>query len=537
MNRAAIYARFSSEKQNERSIEDQIAVCRDLCNRQGYNVVFTFDDRAVSGASIVNRQGWLALMRAADRREFDILVAEDIDRLFRDQADFHGARKRLKFREIKIHTVHGGIVSEIEGSVRAMLAAQYLENLAQKTHRGQAGAVRRGGHVGGRSYGYRPVPGQPGKLAIVEAEADIVRRIFNEYVSGRSPREIAIRVNREGIPGPRGGIWNASSIGGSRARQNGVLQNALYSGEIVWNRQRFIKDPETGRRVSRLNPETEWVRYNAPELQIVDADLFQAARAIKADRGGDRPHKARPKHLLSGLLKCGCCGSGYIVISRDKRGLVLGCSRVRETGLCDNRRTVSLTAIESLVIEGVEKHLGAPDLIAEYVREYRLAWEALHDGERKRRADLQRHLDTVKSDAAKVVDLLLQEGASLALRERLRDLERKRAKIEDELIDVPPPVIEFHPNLPESYRKKIKDLKALLESVGEEHRMEAFTAIRELVERIVIRPTGPYKPVDIDVHGRLAALLRASEGAAFRSPRSVGRLVAGVGFEPTTFRL
>jgi site-specific DNA recombinase len=89
MNRVVIYARFSSEKQNERSIEDQIAVCRELCNREGYNVVSTFDDRAVSGASIVNRQGWLALMRAADRREFDIVVAEDIDRLFRDQADFH----------------------------------------------------------------------------------------------------------------------------------------------------------------------------------------------------------------------------------------------------------------------------------------------------------------------------------------------------------------------------------------------------------------------------------------------------------------
>src|ERR1700694_4405530 len=68
----------------------------------------------------------------------------------------------------------------------------------------------------------------------------------------------------------------------------------------------------------------------------------------------------------------------------------LGCSRVRETGLRDNRRTVSLSTIESLVIEGVEKHLGAPDLIAEYVREYRLAWEVLHDRERKRRADLER---------------------------------------------------------------------------------------------------------------------------------------------------
>jgi hypothetical protein len=58
-----------------------------------------------------------------------------------------------------------------------------------------------------------------------------------------------------------------------------------------------------------------------PDLRIVDADIFAAAKAMKAELGGDRPHKTRPRHLLSGLLKCGCCGSGYIVMSRDKRGL------------------------------------------------------------------------------------------------------------------------------------------------------------------------------------------------------------------------
>jgi site-specific DNA recombinase len=155
----------------------------------------------------------------------------------------------------------------------------------------------------------------------------------------------------------------------------------------------------------------------------------------------------------------------------------------------------------------------------------------------KRRAELERQLNCIKSDTTKVVDLLLQEGASLALRERLRDLERERTEVEADIADVPAPAIELHPNLPESYRKRIQDLKAMLDSAGEEHKAEAFAAVRELVERIVIHPTGPYKPVDIEIHGRLAALLRASEGAAPRSPRSVGKVVAGVGFEPTTFRL
>src|SRR5262249_10202372 len=100
MTRAAIYARFSSDKQNERSIDDQVALCRALAEREGYTVVEIYEDRAISGASTVNRFGFLAMMRDAKRRRFDVLVTEDVDRIARDQADFHDARKRLKFAGI-----------------------------------------------------------------------------------------------------------------------------------------------------------------------------------------------------------------------------------------------------------------------------------------------------------------------------------------------------------------------------------------------------------------------------------------------------
>jgi site-specific DNA recombinase len=61
------------------------------------------------------------------------------------------------------------------------------------------------------------------------------------------------------LPGPRGGVWNASTIAGSRKRLNGILQNELYGGRIIWNRQTFIKDPETGKRISRENPRDQWM--------------------------------------------------------------------------------------------------------------------------------------------------------------------------------------------------------------------------------------------------------------------------------------
>jgi hypothetical protein len=98
-----------------------------------------------------------------------------------------------------------------------------------------------------------------GDMEIIAEEAAIIRRVFTDYAGGLSPRAIAKALNREGVPGPRGGKWTASLILGNAVREIGLLRNRLYAGERVWNRQRFIKDPNNGKRVSRPNPVEAWV--------------------------------------------------------------------------------------------------------------------------------------------------------------------------------------------------------------------------------------------------------------------------------------
>jgi hypothetical protein len=122
------------------------------------------------------------------------------------------------------------------------------------------------------------------------------------------------------------------------------LQNELYGGRIVWNRQRFIKDPETGKRVSRPNSPDQWMTTQAEQLRIVDAKTWQRVQELIGTRAGT-PHKARAAHLLSGLLKCGCCGSGYVGHGSDKRGTLLACSRMKEMGLCENKKRVARAQI------------------------------------------------------------------------------------------------------------------------------------------------------------------------------------------------
>lgn len=105
-----------------------------------------------------------------------------------------------------------------------------------------------------------------------------MRRIFREYASGRSPKEIAFQLNREGVPGPKNRPWIDAMIRGNAVAGTGILNNELYAGVLAWNRQRFIKNPETGTRISRINPQSAWIRTEVPHLRIVDDALWQAAK-------------------------------------------------------------------------------------------------------------------------------------------------------------------------------------------------------------------------------------------------------------------
>ena len=205
--------------------------------------------------------------------------------------------------------------------------------------------------------------------------------IYREYVDGSSALEIAGRLNRERIAAPRGREWNASTINGSRKRQNGIINNRLYIGKIVYNRQRFIKDPVTGRRQARPNLPSEWIEQEVPELAIVPLELFEAAQRRRSRYSAARlSHRRRPRHLLSGLVHCGCCGASMI-IARDDR---VGCSARMNKMTCDNRRTILLAEIEARILKVLQEHLLTPDVVTSAVEKYRVERERLAKGRAKR---------------------------------------------------------------------------------------------------------------------------------------------------------
>jgi site-specific DNA recombinase len=563
--RAAIYARYSSDQQSTASIPDQVRLCRRLCDEQGWEVTEVFTDEAMSGATHL-RPDFQRMQQLAMRGGFDVLVAEALDRLSRDQEHIAGLHKRLSYLGVQIHTKAEGRISEIHIGLGGTMSALFLRHLAEKTHRGLEGRVKAGKSAGGLSYGYRldrqPLPDGTwtrGDRVIDPAEAAIVQRIFSEYARGRSARTIAIGLNRDGITAPRSGgngkgTWSFSTISGNWKRGTGILNNELYIGKLVWNRQRFIKDPETGKRQARPNPPEAWITEAVPDLRIIGDDLWQRVKerqgAVRQDILTERtvsPHapKAelgrRARYLLSGLLRCGCCGSTYIMISADR----YGCAAARNSGTCSNRKTIARTDVETRVLGGLKDRLMHPDLIREFIAEFQREMQEGRLTALSERGENERRLTKVRKDIEGLLTAITDGMYHPSMKAKMDTLEAERARLEAALLASPEPEpVALHPGLAGIYADKVSDLAAALNEDGT--RAEAADLLRGLIEKVILHPDPDAAHGHrIELFGELAAILSLCDGDL--APNAKARrgaagfrqvtMVAGTGFEPVTFRL
>ena len=560
--RAAIYARYSSDNQREASIDDQIRLCKGRVTAEGWDLVQVYRDAAISGASTL-RPGYQALLEGARMGAFDIVVAEALDRLSRDQEDIAGLHKQLRFAAIRLVTLAEGDITELHIGLKGTMNALFLRDLAQKTHRGLRGRIAEGRSAGGRCYGYDVVHrldarGEPvrGERAIDPAEAEIVRRIFSLFVGGSSPIAIAKALNAEGISGPEGRAWRDTTIRGHAGRGTGILRNELYTGRLVWNRLSFLKDPTTGRRVSRPNPRSAWVVEDVPHLRIVDAATWdQAAERlgnIRAASGADAApegfwSRRRPRHLLTGKILCGTCGQAFTAIGKD----YLGCTAARRQGTCTNRVTLRRGPLEDTILDALRTQLMGPEHMAEFVRAFTAEWNQLRATASASQEMLRRDLATTERKLAGLINALAEGFRAPGLQDELDALTARKDALSRQLAKAEPTPPSLHPNLSEVYRAKVAELAAAL--AGRDGQ-EAREQVRQLIECVEVFPGASEAGApEVILTGALAAMVglgstpegrgrspRASRGAASEDRAlfygSV-KVVAGTGFEPVTFRL
>ena len=554
--KAAIYARFSTDKQSDSSIEDQSRNCTRYADRLGMEIVHRFEDKAISGTSKM-RPGYQAMLAAAERGEFSALLVDDLSRLSRDDVEMKQVIRRFKFRRITIIGVSDGYDScskgeKIQSTMRGLINELYLDDLREKTHRGLYGKAMNGFSAGGSCYGYSRVPIEhPTKLdpsgrplieavrrAVNEEEAKWVRQIFDWYASDYSAKKIAAELNRHKVPSPRGSTWATSAIYGDVTQGNGLLNNQLYIGRYIWNRSEWVKDPDTGKRKRIERKESDWVVTEMPELRIIPQDLWNAVKARQNQIRQDSAHLRKAlnnpnsrshggKYIFSGLLKCGCCGSNFTIHGSYSYGCATNLNRGKT--VCSNSIRVPRKFVEKRLVEAIRDDFFCKEAVAAFVKETESILKQVQDESEPNQDGIRRRLANAEKDIANIMTAIKAGIITPSTKVELEKAEAEKTRATEELKAEPART----DNLPNMLPRAIERYKGFLSDLGGTLQRDVAQArqhIKTLVGPIKLTP----KP-----EGYLEAELTKNREAILLSLGNSNyiRLVAGAGFEPAAFRL
>ncbi|MEO0636981.1 MAG: recombinase family protein [Pseudomonadota bacterium] len=442
---------------------------------------------------------------------FDVVLGEALDRFSRDQEDTAGFYKRMHFADVTVFTVTEGDITPLHIGLKGTMNELFLKDLARKTRRGLRGRIDQGRVGGGNSYGYDVVRElgpdglvDRGRRSINEVKAEIVRWIFEQYVLGVSPAAMAKDLNRRKVPSPSGGEWGPSTIYGNRQRGNGILNNELYIGRLVWNRQTFRKNPDTGKRVSRMNPREEWVIKAVPDFRIIPQELWDAAKEKQGNynkREVPLHKKNRPVYLLSHMVKCGCCGGGYAMHNKTH----LACSTAKNKGTCDNRKTIIRVDLEEQVIGAIREHLMNSDLTAEFCRAYNDQLNLLNRQHNQSRERYNRELNGLEKERQSIIQSISGGVPPELIKDQAVRVHNRMTELKELLANSREEKVIFHPKMADRYQQEIE---RLIETLNEkEARPEARNILRSMIEKVVLTPSEDGERLVVDLVGDLAGIL------------------------------
>jgi DNA invertase Pin-like site-specific DNA recombinase len=489
--KAAIYARYSTDLQSEASIDDQLRVCERLAKQHGFKVVAKFSDAAISGGTTA-RPGYQQMLEGARRRAFDVIIAEDTSRLWRNLSE--QAPRLAELADLGVHVITHDLDtrSESAGILGAVLGASseaYRKEIARRTRRGLEGLARNGKPAGGRSYGYVPASqSSSGQIEIDDEQAAVVARIFREYADGTSARAIAAGLNRDGVASPGSSRnrtvnmtkgWVQTVIAGSIRDGLGILNNEVYVGRVIWNRFRWIRSAADSSRRRRVNnPRSEWVVRTDESLRIISDRLWQRVKARQREQtrnigervkeglsASDANRTGRgPKYLFSGLLKCGKCGANFVICNAQS----YACGNRVNGGPCDSDVIVQRSLLEAGLLEGIRTQLASDEAFAETRR--RVA-RLLKSEPTATPADHAKAISKAKAQVANLTDAIASGAlrSSAAIAERLRAAEAELERLQAaQAAPKLPPVERLLPGLEADYRRLVGDLATSIASVNVE---------------------------------------------------------------------
>lgn len=369
--KATLYARYSTDRQTESTILDQLRRCREYAESRGWTIAGTFTDEGISGAALGNRPGVQAAL--ASLCAGDVLLVMDTTRLSRSQ-DLAPLLTRLRHRGIRVIGVLDGFDSDsqtarMQAGLSGIMSEEFRASIAARVHSALDMRARQARPTGGKCFGFDNAG------HVIEAEAAIVREVFRRAADGETNKQIATDLNLRGVPSP-GAQWNRT-----QRRSDGrwmltaihsMLSNERYAGRVVWNKSVWRRDPDSGKRVRVGRPESEWIVSQGEA--IVDLELWGRVQARSTPRKfhGGKPGGG-PKYLLSGILVCAQCGRKLIATGKGGSWYYCGTHKAGGHAACSMSIGARRDVAEEILIDPIRTELLSDEAVT-YATELIQKW-------------------------------------------------------------------------------------------------------------------------------------------------------------------
>ena len=489
MKNAVIYARYSSDKQDEASIEAQVRACREYAAAKDFTILEVYADEAVSGkgSKTASRRAYQRMLRDVERGTFGTILIHKYDRVARNLGEHVNLEKRLKDKHVELIAVAQDFGNSNEAKIMRTLmwslSEYYIDNLSAEVRKGQRETALKGLHNGGYApFGYDVVNRQ---YVVNELEAGYVRKIFNAAANREGFTAIIQELADAGITGKRGKPIKYTQI-------YEMLRNEKYTGTYT-----FTPKEEERREDRRSKPNAIRIENALP--QIISRAQFMEVQAIMTQR---KQTGKRAGYLCSGLVYCECGAKMYGVRTTRKGHEYFRYYCSKKCGA----PVVHMDEVDNAAVDYLHKLLSPENQnkIAAALRKYQA-------GEQDRVADFNRAIQRRIKEKQGEYDALMKNLSTGALpAEVVADIGAQMQTIKAEITQLqqPTPPTDF----------TVEQIKAWL---GVQKASADEKAVHLLIERIdVIRKE---TKTDFNTQSTLKSVL--------------GEIGCGAGFEPTTFGL
>lgn len=424
---AFILARYSTDRQNPDSIEVQVEKCSEWCHQNQIPILGVFADMAVSGMKD-SRPQYDMMMRQLRQNQADMVVIYDQSRMFRKLTAWFSFRDELAAMGVTVVSVTQPMIGKdlrdptnflTEGSM-ALFNQIWALQTRQKVIEKMRYMARNGQHTGGTPpLGYCVVDG---KLTVCEAEAKIVRRIFQEYADGMTYREIIAGLNQDGLTTRSGKAFGTNSL-------HDLLKNKKYIGVLVYGK---APRSASGTRNSHGTSD-DIIEIEDAVPSIVDRNVWEKVQKKmeknKKDKAG-RPATVR-NYPLKGKVFCGECGAALIYTgskNSNARYHYYSCSGKQRHGNCD-LMPIKMEALEHTVADTVRKIIGDPANMGHLIQIMRDEKAKLQSGCVDQLQSLIAKQNEITQQLERATDAILSGLSSKTLLDKVNDLEQEKVTI------------------------------------------------------------------------------------------------------------